>query len=115
LYHHSVIITAKVHKGRNTMGLLPTNHMNRVTAPGSLRMPFGIKMSMVIPPRIGNGLLVSNETSEPRTSAVAPRSAEPYAPVNAWARSEPAAESGKLTSAEAWSIGTGQSLPVTFQ
>src|ERR1700676_4344149 len=74
LYHHSVNITAKVQKGRNTTGLLPRNQINRVKPPGSLRMPLGIKMSMVIPPRMGSGLLVSNETSEPRTTALAPRS-----------------------------------------
>src|ERR1700676_1797710 len=77
LYHQRVNITARVQKGRKTMGLLPRNHISRVNAFGSLRMPLGMKMSMVIPPRIGSGLLVSNETSEPRTSAPALRSAEP--------------------------------------
>src|SRR5208282_3516527 len=96
LYHHSVNITARVQKGRKTIGLLPKNQSSRANGPGSARMPFGIKTSMVMPPRIGSGLLVSNETSEPLTSALAPRSAEPYAPVKAWARNDPAAESGKL-------------------
>src|ERR1022692_2832624 len=101
LFHHRVNITATVQKGRKTMGLPPRNHINRVKAPGSFRMPLGIKISMVIPPRIGSGLLVSNETSEPLTSALASRSADPYAPVKACARSDPAAVFGKLTCAEA--------------
>jgi hypothetical protein len=78
LYHQRVTITAKVQNGRNTMGLLPRNQINRVNPPGSSRTPFGIiKMSMVIPPRMGSGLLVSKATSGPVTSARARRSAEP--------------------------------------
>ena len=70
---------------------------------------------MVIPPRMGRGLLVSKDTVELLTCEVASRSADPYTPVKACALSDPAAEFGKLTCAVAWSIGTGQSLPVTFQ
>ena len=65
LYHHKTNITAKVTKGRNTMGLLPRNQKNRVIAPGSLRMPLGMKISIVIPPRMGSGLVVSKATSAP--------------------------------------------------
>ena len=64
---------------------------------------------------MGSGLLVSNCASAPLTLEVASRWVEPYTPVKAWARSEPAATIGKCTVAAAWSIGTGQSLPVTFQ
>src|ERR1700676_4696415 len=77
LYHHNVNITAKVQKGKNTIGLLPRNHSKRVNPLGSFRIPLGIKTSMVIPPRMGSGLLVSHEISEPLTSALAPRSADP--------------------------------------
>src|ERR1700686_2650643 len=77
LYHQRVNITAKVQSGRKTMGLLPRNHISRVNAPGALRMPLGIKMSMVIPPRIGSGLLALNEISEPRPPALGLRSPEP--------------------------------------
>src|SRR5579862_7283318 len=77
LYHHSTNITPNVTKGRNTTGLLLRNQKNRVTAPGSFRMPLGMKMSMVMPPRMGSGLVVSKATSAPFTSEVASRSAEP--------------------------------------
>src|SRR3984957_7717353 len=77
LYHHNVNITAKVQKGKNTIGLPPRNHSKRVRPLGSFKMPLGINTSFVIPPRMGSGLFVSNKTSEPLTSEVAPRSADP--------------------------------------
>src|SRR4051794_12212222 len=77
LYHQIVNITAKVTKGKNTTGLLPTNQKNLVSAPGSCRMSLGRYMSTVIPPRMGRGLVVSNSTSDPWTSVVASRSAAP--------------------------------------
>src|SRR5205823_757292 len=95
LYHHSTYITPKVTKGRKMMGLLPTNQNARVSAPGSFRIPLGMKMSIVIPPRMGSGLRVSKEASAPLTSAVASRCADPYAPETACARRVPAAVGGK--------------------
>src|SRR4029077_3754767 len=77
LYHHRTNITPKVTNGRNTIGLLPRNQKNRVIGPGSFRMPFGMKMSIVIPPRMGSGLVVSKARSAPLTSDVASRSADP--------------------------------------
>src|ERR1700675_3837017 len=77
LYHHSTNITPKVTKGRNTTGLLLRNQENRMMAPGSFRMPLGMKMSIVIPPRMGSGLVLSNNTSAPLTSEVASRWADP--------------------------------------
>src|SRR6478672_8651828 len=95
LYHHRANITPKVTKGKNTIGLLPRNQNARVIAPGSLRMSLGMKISMVIPPRIGSGFLVSKATSAPLTSEVASRWADPYAPVKAWALIFPEALSGR--------------------
>src|SRR5512140_3408719 len=77
LYHQRMVITAKVNTGRNMMGLLPRNQNNRVSELGSLRMPFGTKMSTVIPPRMGSGLVVSNATSAPLISDVASRRTDP--------------------------------------
>src|SRR5450631_3366495 len=115
LYHHSTNITPRVTRGRNTIGLLPKNHIALVNELGGFRMPLGMNTSTVRPPRMGRGCVVSNETSDSFTSEVASVCCDPYTPVKACARSEPAAAPGKLTSAVAWAIGTGQSFPVTFQ
>src|SRR5450631_1090539 len=115
LYHHSANITPTVTRGRNTIGLLHKNHIARVNELGGFKMPLGMNTSTVRPPRIGRESVVSNETSESFTSEVASVCCDPYTPVKACARNEPAADAGKLTSAVAWAIGTGQSLPVTFQ
>src|SRR6266446_6529135 len=77
LYHHRPNITPKVTNGRKTTGLLPRNQKNRVMTPGSFRMYLGIKMSIVIPPRMGSGLVVSKATSAPLISEVASRWADP--------------------------------------
>src|ERR1700724_1300669 len=71
LYHHRTNISPNVTKGRNTTGLLLRNQKNRVMAPGSFRIPLGIKMSMVMPPRMGSGLVVSKAASAPFTLEVA--------------------------------------------
>src|SRR6266851_8465084 len=70
LYHHNTNITPKVMKGKNTIGLLPRNQNARAKAPGSFTMPLGMKISIVIPPRMGKGFLVSKATSAPLTSEV---------------------------------------------
>ncbi len=56
---------------------------------------------MVIPPRMGSGLLVSNRASAPSTVELASRCVEPYTPVKACALSDPAANMGKRTVADA--------------
>src|ERR1700722_18307237 len=76
-YHQRVNMTASVTSGRKTAGLLPTNQKNLVIVPGSLRMPLGMYTSMVMPPRLGKGLVVSNSTFEPSTLAVASLAVEP--------------------------------------
>ena len=50
---------------------------------------------------MGKGLLVSNCASAPFTVEVASRWVEPYTPVNACARSDPAANMGNRTVAAA--------------
>src|SRR5437868_2469390 len=97
LYHHNVNITADVQNGRNTIGLLSRNHIRRVIEPGPFRMPFGMKTSTVMPPRIGNGLVVSNDTTDPFTLVTASCSVDPYTPVKDCARSDPAAWLGNWT------------------
>src|SRR5438445_6433079 len=77
LYHHSTNITPKAKNGRNTIGLLPRNQSARAKAPGSFTMFLGMKTSMVIPPRMGSGFLVSKERFAPLTSEVASRWADP--------------------------------------
>src|SRR5438093_9087466 len=67
LYHHSTNMTTNAQGGSNTAGLLARNHQARVTGPGSDNVPFGMKMSMVNPPRISSGLVVSKFTFEPMT------------------------------------------------
>src|SRR5581483_12373735 len=94
LYHHNVNITANVHSGRNTIGLLSTNHSSCVSVPGGLRMPLGMKTSTVTPPRIGKGLVVSKLTCDPFTLVTASCWIEPYTPVKDCARKAPAAEPG---------------------
>jgi len=83
-----------------------------VNGPGSLRMPFGMKMSMVMPPRIGSGFLVSNEASEPLDfSAGAARSRRPVRSGESLGTQRSGnGTRGNLPGAEAWSIGTGQSF-----
>src|SRR5882724_1539112 len=70
-------ITPNVSSGRNTIGLLPRNQNNFVSAPGSFSTPFGMKISIVSPPRMGSGFVVSNMTSAPLTSDVAAASVDP--------------------------------------
>src|SRR5712692_6053256 len=77
LYHQNVNITPRVTKGRKMMGLLPRNQSARVNELGSCRMPFGMEISIVTPPRMGSGLVFSNETSELVTSEVTSRSVAP--------------------------------------
>src|SRR5947208_2677133 len=64
---HMPYITPNVRNGRNTIGLLPRNQNSFVSAPGSFKAPFGMYRSMVRPPRIGSGVVVSNEASAPFT------------------------------------------------
>src|SRR5271168_2621809 len=75
-YHHKTNITRNVTGGKNTAGLLPINQTNFVSAVGCLRMPFGIYTSIVRPPRMGNGFVVSNSAAAPSTFAEALRSVE---------------------------------------
>src|SRR5579871_163021 len=77
LYHHKLNITTSVTSGKKTMGLPPRNQKKRVMGPGGVRMPLGMYTSMVNPPRIGKGLLVSNCAVAFSTVAVASRSADP--------------------------------------
>jgi len=60
LYHHNANMTANVTSGRKTTGFPPMNHTNLVSTLGCLKIPLGIKTSMVIPSAMGSGLLVSN-------------------------------------------------------
>ncbi len=59
--------------------------------------------------------LAVTRTTLPPTTTCASCSLEPYTPVKACARKLLAAPRGKMMVAMALSIGTGQSLPVTFQ
>src|SRR5437762_12907048 len=73
LYYQSTNMPAKVTRGRKTLGFPAKNQKNLVSALGSFRMSFGIYTSIVSPPRMGRGLLVSNCACEPSTVAVASR------------------------------------------
>ena len=57
---------------------------------------------------MGSGFVVSNETSEPLTSEVASRSADPYTPVKAWARNDPAERGEQLAANDGHAAATGR-------
>src|SRR5271165_934909 len=115
LVHQQKNITTNAHNGSSTIMLLRRNHIASVSLLGWVSTPLGMYTSAVNPSRMESGSLVCTETVLPFTCTVASCSLEPYTPVKACARSSPAAFAGKLMLAEALSIGTGQSLPVTFQ
>src|SRR5579859_2544980 len=75
--YHMLYITTKAKMGRKIMGLLFRYHPTLVKKPGSLTMPLGMEISIVNPPRMGNGLAVSNEIRWPSIWAVASCSFEP--------------------------------------
>src|SRR5271167_1462407 len=115
LVHQKKNITMHAHRGSSTMMLLRRNHIACVSLLGCASTPLVMYTSAVSPSRMESGSLVCTDIVLAFTCTVASSSLEPYTPVKACARSSPAAFGGKLMVAAALSIGTGQSLPVTFQ